>query len=74
MLPLQCVKVVLTAHSEGKQSVACVHIEASDPHTKELLALTVDPTLTARNGQDLAGHLTVIVRRILLQLLDPDPF
>lgn len=74
MYPLPCVSVALVVHTEANQSVASVHIEVSDPHTKELLALNVNPTLSARDGQDLAGHLTVILRRLLLDLLWPDPF
>lgn len=73
-IPEQCFTVSLEVHQADGVAVFGLHLEVTNPHTKELLAAWVNPTEVLPAGTTLAGHLSQCLRAILLDLTDPEPF
>lgn len=74
LIPLDCVELRVTIHQQPLGDVASLHLEIKDAHSKELLAMRVDPTYHAGSSHRLCEDVALVVRRTLLELLDPDPF
>lgn len=72
--PADCLRVDLIVHQAPDTDVSCLGIEVSDPHTKELLAVWVDPSVRARSRRQVAEEAADRVLAALLDYLDPDPF
>lgn len=74
LVPVECIRVTLVLHSMPQTDTHCLAFEVDDPHTKELLAVTVDPTWRAAPSLGVAASATLELRAVLLGLFDPDPF
>jgi hypothetical protein len=74
LFPPDCVQVLLQVHRAAGRPHFCLAIEVSDPHTKELLALHVDPTRKPRRDLDLPGQLAATLGQLLGDVLNPSPF
>lgn len=74
MFPVQCVKVEVVVHQGAPDGSWCLAIEASDPHTKELLAKWLDPAMRTHAHETVALRTIAEVRAVILALLDPEPF
>ena len=74
LVPLECVCIRLEIHGALEADVVSISMEASDPHTKELLAIRVDPSYPRHARRRAAEDAGLHVRNLLLDLLDPDPF
>lgn len=72
--PLQCVRLEVVIHTSPEADGACISIEASDPHTRELVAKAVQPSYQIRSRRHAAEEASAIVETLLLSALDPDPF
>jgi hypothetical protein len=66
--------VTVDIHQQPGSGLECWAFEVADPHTKELLAMHVDPTRPAGVGLPLASDVCDRLRGVLIDLLDPDPF
>lgn len=73
-VPAECFKVVVTVHRAPRSDVYGYHLEVSDPHTRELLALVAEPSRRATQTVGLVSNVTLDIRAVLLELTDPDPF
>lgn len=73
-VPVQCFRVELVVHQQPGASGYCMAFEVSDPHSRELLAKWVDPFTKPSQVLPLASSVSVAVRGVLQELLDPDPF
>lgn len=73
-VPATCFRVDLVVHQSPRRDSYCWAFEVIDPHTKELMAKWVDPSVQASLVLPLASAVTVALRGVLLELTDPDPF
>lgn len=74
LVPAECFRMEVVVHSEPKRDVHCLSLEVTDPHTRELLARHVTPFRPNPAGTTLAADISIVLRRILLELTDPEPF
>lgn len=72
--PQQCVAVHLVLHRDARSTVAGVSLEVFDPHTRELLAASVNPSVKVSTSMPTSSYASTIVREMLSRLLEPDPF
>lgn len=74
MVPMQCARVIVVIHQHPGQDRYCLSVELDDPHTKELVAVKVDPTARRSSIRSIAAAVALDVRAALEDALDPDPF
>lgn len=75
LVPLDCVELRLVVHTTPGRDAISVSLEAKDPHSRELLAHYVDPSV--RCWSDPRATVTSValkVRQVLVDLFDPEPF
>lgn len=74
MFPAQCVRLEVVIHQEPGEAVYGYAIEVSDPHTKELLCKAAQPTKKFSQVRSIAATITLDIRALLEDVMDPDPF
>lgn len=74
LVPARCVRVAVTIHQDATTDRYSLHIEVDDPHTRELLSMTYDPTRRFSMVRSVAAAVALDVRHALEAVLDPDPF
>lgn len=74
LVPAQCLRIEVVVHQDPQSRRYCLAFEVSDPHTKELLAVHVDPAARYSEVMPLASSLVMELRSAVMSLLDPDPF
>lgn len=74
MVPALCARAIVTIHQHAGSDRYCVSVEVDDPHTKELLSMTVNPTTRRSSIRSIAAAAAIDVRAALEAVLDPDPF
>jgi hypothetical protein len=74
LLPAACLRVRVDLHLAPGEAQWCYSIEVSDPHSRELLAMVIDPSRPAATAVQRASLVSTDLRGILLELTDPDPF
>lgn len=74
LVPEECLRVEVVIHQGAPDGTWCLAIEASNPHTKELLAKWIDPTMRTLSYEHPSMRAAAEVRAVLVALLDPDPF
>lgn len=74
MYPAQCLKVEVVIHQEPGEAIYGYAVEVSDPHTKELLCKVAEPTRKYSPVHPIAAIVSLDIRALLLEQMDPDPF
>lgn len=74
LVPPECLRVVVVAHTRLWEGSWCLAVEVSDPHTQEMLALVVDPARRPTTTPGVVEAVLNEVRTALLEVLDPEPF
>lgn len=74
LYPMQCVRCVVTIHQQAGQERYSVTVEVDDPHTRELVSMTSNPTARRSSIRSIAAAVAIDVRAALEAALDPDPF
>lgn len=73
-IPASCFAISAVVHQIPGGDLWCYAIEASDPHTKELLGMIVEPTRKSLTAAHLASVVATDIRATILALTDPEPF
>lgn len=74
LVPAECITIRLDVHNTSYTEAWALGLEVSDPHTRELLALVVDPTVPGTTVHGRIDRIVKEVREAVTQLLDPPPF
>lgn len=74
LVPQQCARVIVTIHQAPSTDRYSLTIEVDDPHTRELLSMTSNPTARRSSIRSIAASVAIDVRAALEAVLDPDPF
>lgn len=73
-IPVECVAVQVVLHLRPEADTWCYALEATDPHTRELLGMIVEPTRRLVTPAQACSLASTDVRATLLALTDPEPF
>lgn len=74
LYPASCGRFVLELHTNPEKTAYLAHFEVNNPHTKELLGMIVDPSMTFVTPTQMAEHAAEVIRQAILHLFDPEPF
>lgn len=74
LMPLRAVQITTTLQTNPGRNVWCLHTEARNFDTNELLALTCDPAIRPTEHLGALEQAVALVRDLLVAYFDPDPF
>jgi hypothetical protein len=73
-MPLRAVQITTTLQTNPGRNVWCLHTEARNFDTNELLALICDPAIRPAEHLGALTEAVDRVRELLEAYFDPDPF
>lgn len=74
MLPEECARMTVELHRAPDGRTYLVRFELSNPHTRELFGLILDPAMPWLTPAQAAEHAAETLRQGILWAFDPDPF
>lgn len=74
LYPMPCIKVELVVHRGRRDGQWLFGLEASDPHTRELVGSVLDPSRRPQHPAMIVESILDELRDALTGLFDPEPF